>query len=145
MDHSLTVLLERLRDANLTLRHRLEIAQAVVPEINSNLSRLLALQALPDITLLGAVIHQQPYATGLGPTASGQVFLANIRIPGGLGVLLLDSEEYLELKGEAEGFERAAATKFLAFDECPPAIQAMLLPQVAGLLEQLCRLLNGPV
>lgn len=142
MDPSLHELLLRLQSVNLTLRKRLELAQAIVPELNLHIARLLTIEAVPAAALLGDVVRQSPYAQGLGPVDSAQVFLATIRIPGGIGVLLIDSEEYLAARKLPEGLESEAATKFLMFADCPPAIQALLLPQVTSLLTRLCRLLD---
>jgi hypothetical protein len=142
LEHSLQALLAQLQNANLTLRKRLEIAQAIVPSLNANLARLLTIEALPKMAFVGGVIRQAPYAFGGGPVDSCQVFVAAIQIPGGVGVLLIDAEDYLVASRQQEGLEREALTKFVAFADCSPVIQATLLPHIAAMLARLCRWLD---
>jgi hypothetical protein len=66
------------------------------------------------------------------------VVQAALCLPGGLGVVLWDSEEYTHLSEIPQGLEAEARMGFQAF-KCEPAIKALLLPHLEALLHQLRR------
>lgn len=61
-------------------------------------------------------------------------------LPGGLGVLLWDNDDYTRLSEISQGLEAEARLGFPAFERCEPAIKALLLAHLETLLHQLRRL-----
>ncbi len=58
-------------------------------------------------------------------------------MPGGLGVILWDTEEYAELGRVPEGPESEARLHLQPFEKCEPALKALLLPQIEPLIQRL--------
>ena len=73
----------------------------------------------------------------LGPEDSGQVFQAALLVPGGFGVIVLDSEEYLDHQKDLIRATHDLPLRFMRFDECQSAIKALLLPEAHKLLGRL--------
>lgn len=137
MTHPYPLLLERLRMLNLVLRLRLEQAEARIPGINDLIQQLFAIELLPETALLGLVIFERHYSAQTGPQDSSQVLQAAILIPGGLGVVCWDSEDYLAFRNHLPENLQELFLKFVPFDRCGSAVKALLLPQVEPLMERL--------
>jgi len=134
---------ERLRQLNLTLRVQLDQAEARIPGINDLIQQLGAIDLLNDAALLGLVIYERHYDLSRGPHDSGQVLQSVLMIPGGIGVLLWDTEEYLAFRSTPEPDPTTLKLKFVPFDDCEGAVKALLLPQVQPLMELLMNRLSG--
>jgi len=134
--------LNKLQNINVIIRQQLEIAEAKIPELNRLLSQLAALKLLNDIALLGGVLISREYGAVAGITDSGQVLVAALVLPGGLGACVFDSEQYAMLD-EFDG-GRTAKLSFQSFDESEPAVRALLLPHVEPLLDRLIHMIRLP-
>jgi hypothetical protein len=123
-------------------RQQLEQAETYVPALNAQLEQLGVIDLANDITLLGGVIHERPYAAGSGRDDSAQFSQAVLLAPEGIGAAVWDMEEYVENQKSPSGNEEQARLKFVPFDECSSAVKALLLPQVRPLLERLFALIG---
>lgn len=130
-------LLERLRQLNLSLRLQLDQAEARIPAINDLIEQLGAIDLLCEAALLGLVIYERHYDLSKGPRDSGQVLQSALMIPGGIGVLLWDTDEYLAFRSDPDPNEASLFLKFVPFDDCEGAVKALLLPQIEPLMELL--------
>jgi hypothetical protein len=93
--------------------------------------------ASDDVGVSAGVVWRQRYILGQGPADSGQLYLAAIKISGGIGALVFDSEALCAVE-EANPAEPAyPAEAILPFDDCPSYVKASLLPRVPDLLRQL--------
>jgi hypothetical protein len=126
---------DQLRQLNLSLRVQLEQAEARIPGINDLLQQLATIDLVTETALLGLVIFEGHYSVLTGPHDSGPLLQAALLIPGGLGVIHWDSEEYATFRKAPPQNETELFIKFVPFESCPSAIKALLLPQVEPLLE----------
>lgn len=131
------LLLEKLRMLNLVLRLRLEQAEARIPGINDLIQQLFTIELVPETALLGLVIFERHYSARTGPQDSSQILQSALLIPGGLGVIFWDSEEYLAFRNHPPENLQELFLKFVPFDRCGSAVKALLLPQVEPLMERL--------
>lgn len=88
-------LIELLRLRVLRFRHQLEIAEARVPRWNQLVQQFWQAGLIPQAAILGRVIETRPYAPIEGGHSSGQVVQASMLIPGGVAVLLWDTEDFV--------------------------------------------------
>ena len=128
---------ETLAEMNLRLRRQLEVAEMLIPRLNEMLDQLHAIRLADSTVLAGRVIHQQPYLMSLGPQDSGQILQAALMLPGGFGVVVLDSEEYLDHQNAPIRTGNDLHSRFVRFDECQSAVKALLLPEAHKLLGRL--------
>jgi len=128
-----------LKWLNFWIRHSCDQAEAKMAEVNRLLEQLAETGWVQETVILGAVIHQRYYAPLSGGHDSSQVIQAALCVPGGLGVVLWDSEDYTSLSEIPQGLEAEARLGFRPFERCEPAIKALLLPHLETLLHQLRR------
>ncbi|HEY7427185.1 MAG TPA: hypothetical protein VH682_23325 [Gemmataceae bacterium] len=102
---------EYLKWLNFWIRHASDQADAKMREVNHLIRQLSVTGVVHDTVLLGPVIHRRYYAPQAGGSDSSQLAQAALCVPGGLGVILWDSEEYAELCEIAEGLESEAAER----------------------------------
>lgn len=141
MTRKLNEQFQRLEALNLEIRQRLELAEARVETANGLLAQLAATELVSDQIFLGDVIMQRAYSVRLDPTGSGQVIQAALTIRAGFGAIHWDSEELALLHNTPE-FEAEAIDQMTPFDQCGPAIKALLLSQLEPLLDRLLCSLN---
>jgi len=127
---------QRLQEFNLVIRQRLEEAEAKIPELNELIERVASLSILPSLVLLGDIVMQRPYGMPNGPVDSAQILQAVLLIPGGLGVTVWDTEEYLALEQEDDGISRHAASHFIAFEDLSPGEKGILFSHLEPLVER---------
>jgi hypothetical protein len=132
--------LEQLRQINAALRQSLELAEARVAQVNELVTRLAASGLLNNRVLLGKIVFQRAYDAAWDD-GSWQVIQASLSSSQGFGAIFWDSEQLASLQNtpylevEALGLHRP-------FDQCPPAVKALLLHQIEPLLAELIGLLN---
>jgi hypothetical protein len=134
-------LTSHLRWLTLWIRHAGDQADARLREVNHLIGQLAVTGFLLETVLLGPVIHRRHYAPRPGGSDSGQVAQAALCVPGGVGVVLWDSEDYCQLRETAEGLESEALLHFRPLGECELALKALLQPHIEPLLGRLYRLL----
>jgi hypothetical protein len=122
-------LLEVFRDA--------ELAEARAEVLKPYLDCLELTGLLEGHVILGEGTLPLHTAPTEGGSDSGLVCQAALLVPGGLGVVLWDSEEYYLVSRTADGLEAGARHNFTPFSTCRPVIQQWLLPQIDGLFQRL--------
>ena len=132
--------LENLSDLNVALRRRWELAEAFLPAANTLLAQLAHFESDLRVTLTGSVLRERPYDTEAAAPGGGQVAQAALQFPGGLGVLLWDSEEYLDASQSPDLLAGGRPT-FVPLEQCSRALQALLLDQALPLIDQLMQTL----
>ena len=96
-------MIQQLQALIIRLRSQLNRAEAHVPTLNSVIARLTELNLIPERTLLGHIVHMRDYEPGSGIIDSGMVLQAALQIPGGLGIVVWDTEEYVRIRNTPEG------------------------------------------
>jgi hypothetical protein len=76
------------------IRHQLEVAEACVPAINDQIAQLAKTGLTADDVIWGDVVFEQACTSPPGTDASHLLQVA-LLIPGGLGIVRWDREEYL--------------------------------------------------
>lgn len=135
-------LLELLRLSLLRLRHQLEIAEARVPRWNQLVQELWRAGLMSQTAILGRVLETRPYAPVEGGHSSRQVVQAALLIPGGVGVLHWDTEDFALHSRISDGLESHAWTHHVPFDRCEPAYQVLLANELPMLIGGFVRLLR---
>jgi hypothetical protein len=132
-----------LREANLKIRHQLETAEACIPEINDQIAQIAKLGLIADDIFWGDVVFEQSCTSPPGTDASHllQVVLA---IPGGLGIVRWERDEYRRAWHESATDIANARRGFVPFAELEPALKALLLPQAEPLLSRLAQRVQPP-
>ena len=134
--------LELLRLRVLRFRHQLEIAEARVPRWNQLVQQFWQAGLIPQAAILGRVIETRPYAPVEGGHSSGQVVQAAMLIPGGLGVLLWDTEDFVLQSKIPDGLESHAWAHHVPFDRCVPSDQVSLAEQLPMMIGRFVRMLG---
>lgn len=132
-------IVEQLRQLNLSLRIQLEQAEARIPGINDLIEQLATIELVSETALLGLVIYEKHYSALNGPQDSGQVLQSVLMIPGGIGVICWDTEEYLAFRDHPPDDLSELFLKYVPFNSCVSAVKALLLPQVEPLMELLMK------
>lgn len=135
--------LELLKKLNLSVRTQMDIAECYVPAINRQIENIAALDLLPNLSFAGSVILDRAYGPN-GPQDSGQFIQAVLLFPDGIGICIWDSEEYLEVRKNAEFQYELARARFQHFDKCEPAIKGLLLAHADKLLDRLLKVFGEP-
>lgn len=119
------------------LHHAAEQAEAHVERANRLIRKLTDSGLLAEGVILGAVIYERRYIPGQGRSDSAQLVQAVLHLPKGLGVVLWDSEEYVQLEPQQHVLEEEVMSKFSPFAECELAIKALYLPHLPELMDKL--------
>lgn len=90
----LSAFLAQLQTLNLQLRSQLEFAEHLIPQLNQQILQLGKIQLLDHAAILGDIIYDRCYSDEVdGPDSL--VLQAALLIPGGIGAIAWDREEYL--------------------------------------------------
>lgn len=138
MNPSIQDLVAELAAFNTGIRHRWYLADCLVPGINDMLALMAGLGLLTDTVLLGEVICDRSYAYPPLDHESGQVVQAALLVPGGLGVVVWDSEEYVEYSRNPSRPDFDVRARFRPYRQCGQALRALILPHIAMALEHAC-------
>ena len=137
MQKSFREVIEHLTETNLTLRRKLETAEATIPVINTQIRQIAALGLASGLVFTGDVIQTVPYLPDSGISDSAQCFQAVLIIPEGIGAAVWDVCEYAQQQRLPEGTEPEVANRFVPFDSCTNLLKALLVSQAHDLLQQL--------
>ncbi len=118
-------------------RHAADQADAKMREVNFLLRQLGETGWIHETVILGPILLQRPYAPRPACSDAGQIVQAALCAPDGIGVVLWDGEEYAELKKVPGGPESEARVHLQPFEECEPALKALLLPHIEPLIDRL--------
>jgi hypothetical protein len=134
MEKSLFGQILRMKELNATIRHQLEVAELAIPQLNELINALGALDNTTSLAL-GTILLDSPY-TDVELCDSSIVYQAALKVPGGVGVITWDMNEYAELLDSNDPPEPSAQRLFVPFVECTKQLQAALLPHAGVLVEQ---------
>jgi hypothetical protein len=134
---NLTSSLSAIQQLNLSLRQQLELAEAQVPALNEQIAQLGGIDLIRDAAILGEVIYDRAYSADSSPADGSLLLQAAILVPGGIGLVAWDREEFLVFRGHERPGYRDAQPRFVAFGDLGSALKAMLLPQIEPLLARL--------
>ncbi len=123
---------------NLRLRRESEFAQAELSGLNAQLRQLHRLGLTGDTMMLGPIVLKRPWSLDQ-PMESMLVIQAGLALPNGFGAVYWDSEELRELEREPERLLSKAFESIKPFEDCPPAVQALISPYALRLLHQTMR------
>jgi len=118
------------------LRSYAALVRQHVQDLNSTVSEVHASGILPSTAILGSVLQNRPYDPVPGGSTSGQVVQAALLVPGGMGILIWDSEDFFSLQQQEEGLEFSAWNVFLPWDRCSDAFQGFAATQYHYLVER---------
>lgn len=128
--------LNSLQKLNLDLRRQLELAELLIPRVNQTIDQLHTVQFVDNLLFTAGMIFQQPYELGRGPSDSNQIFLAGLKIPGGVGVLMLDSELAWSLEQQNPVNPHWPGWSFTRFEDCADGLKSLILPKLPELFRQ---------
>lgn len=139
MSKEFNEMVEHLKWLNFWIGHCRDQAEAKMGEVNRLLGQLGETGFVHETVVLGEVIHHRYYAPQAWGNDSGQLVQVALSVPGGIGVVLWDTEEYAELRDVPDGLKSEARLGFIPFERCESALKALLLPHIEPLLQQLRR------
>lgn len=117
------------------LWHDCEYGDALLDGLNDRLRRLAATGVLGPTVVLGPVVLTRPYAVG-GPTTSGQAVQAVLTLPHGFGAVYWDTEDRT-FHEDDDSRAVIALRAVTPFEECEPAVRALIAPHAGRLLRKL--------
>lgn len=131
----------QIRRGMLRIRWQMEMAEACIGAIDPLVADVFDLGLSPRTALIGPKIESRPYPAEAGITESDLVVFAALLIPGGFGVVQVDSEVLASMEADQE-LEATAWHYFTPFTKCLPVHRAMLLDHVNPLADRFLRLLD---
>jgi hypothetical protein len=135
-------LFEGLQRQVLAMRQVCEQMEGKIEAINQGLRVLEETGLTNEIVILGKIVHRSAYAPRAGGNDSGQLYQAALLVPKGIGVVIWDTEEFVQLENVPQALEAEAPLHFLAFAECKLAWKLALVAEVELLLQRLAVYLN---
>lgn len=122
----------------LTIRTGLAQAELAVPPINELLADL-AEMGVCNCEYEGPAVYCRPSGRSSDYDDSFIIYSAALALPGGIGAALWSSCEYSE-RGEHFYSEPIdLRSRFVAFDQCPGPVKALVVSHTGKLLEGLLR------
>jgi len=116
-----------------------DAADAVFMRLQGSLAALERLGYLPNTLFVGPGILSKPYAPEVGGHQSCLVAQAALRLPGGIGVVWVDSERQSLEQGLVDNIDQAADCQFEPYQSCPAALRGLIVMHVPQLLNDLAR------
>ncbi len=132
----LTAFLSQLQTLNLQLRSQLEFAELLVPQFNQQIAQLGAIRLLNRIAILGEILFDRCYLDE-ELSGDGLVLQAALLVPGGIGAIAWDREEYLAHLRRRTADPHIVETQFMSFSELASGQKAILLRALPRLLNEL--------
>jgi hypothetical protein len=111
-----------------------EHADAALDGLNGLLARLYPLGLWQPTVILGPFVLTRSYGN-LSRTDTGQAIQAVLSFPGGFGAVYWDTEDAVVAR-EAETLKAEVAPRMVPYEQCEPAVRALLAPHVAVLLQK---------
>jgi len=127
---------ERLQRLNAVLRHRSEGNEHFIEEINGLVRRFAALDERPDRLVMGRAVHITAFDDPVQDD-TGLVWIPALKVPDGLGMVLVELNEFAHLLCDAVPLELRCGSQFLLYAECTPRMKTAVVGQTHGLLDRL--------
>ena len=128
--------LSHLQILNLQLRSQLEFAELLIPQFNQQIAQLGAIHLLDRIAILGDILYDRVYLDD-NSSGDGLVLQAALMVPGGIGAIAWDREEYLAHLRRRSSETHMVETQFMSFSELASGQKAVLLRALPRLLNEL--------
>lgn len=132
----ITAFLSQLQTLNLQLRSQLEFAELLIPQLNQQIAQLGVIRLLDRIAILGDILYDRCYLDDES-SGDGLVLQAALLVPGGIGAIAWDREEYLAHLRRGPTELHTVQTQFMAFGELASGQKAVLLLATSRLLNEL--------
>lgn len=129
---------EELQKLNLQITRLAEFAEATLPQINEQLNRLHDLGLISTCLIRADTVWQRPYNEAFTVASSGQVLQAVLIIPGGFGLLVLDTEDFVQMHNQEVARDELKHW-VEPVTKCRPAEQAYIYLQCGSLFRDLIR------
>lgn len=91
---------------------------------------------IPERAFFGKPILVRDYSPSDDESNTVEVWQAALLLPGGIGVIVRDSDEYLDLPSDYQPCIAEARWRFVPFEECPPVAKALLAQHVEKLFDE---------
>ena len=144
MRNDLEQTLEDLRYYVTQTEQAADAADAVFMRLQGCLAALERLGCVANTLFVGPGLLTKPYAPDVGGHNSCLVAQAALRIPGGIGVVWVDSERQSLEQGLVDNIDQAAECQFEAYQSCPPVLRGLIVKHVPQLLNDLARWVPFP-
>lgn len=128
--------LSQLQTLNLQLRSQLEFAELLIPQLNQQIAQLGVIRLLDRIAILGDILYDRCYLDD-NSSGDGLVLQAALLVPGGIGAIAWDREEYLAHLRLGPAEPHTLETQFMSFSELASGQKAVLLRALPRLLTEL--------
>jgi hypothetical protein len=133
--HQRTAELSRLA---AKIRTSLDEAESTVPSINEQLDKLAAV-GMVDFQIEGPSVYCRPAGVSSAFTDDFVVYQAAIVMPGGVGAVIWDANEYHEHANRPYGEPVNLAPRFVPYAKCPTLVRALLVSHAGRMLDSLMR------
>jgi len=132
----------RLQRLLLRIRNAAEHAEAQAGELNALAREIASVGIIPDRAIVGKPILIRDYRLSTDESDTVQIWHAALLLPDGIGALVWDSDEYLDLPPEFEPSVAETRWHFVPFVACPPVAKALLAGHAESLFGEVMRLVE---
>jgi len=134
--------LKRLQRLLLRIRNAAEHAEAQAVELNALARQIAGVGIIPDQAIVGKPLLVRDYEVSTDESNTVQIWHAVLLLPDGIGALVWDSDEYLDLPSDFEPSIAEARGRFIPFVACPPVARALLAGQAESLFGEVISLVE---
>ena len=137
MNDNLAVQADELARLTFILKNGLAEAESTIPILNEHLAELAAV-GCTDIEIDGPAVFSRTAGMSGAATDERIVYAAALVMPGGIGASRWGGDEYAERFHESP-YDPAIGHRFVAFDDCPPVVRALIARHASRLVGALLR------
>jgi hypothetical protein len=127
---------ERLQRLNAVLRYQAEGNERFIEEVNGLITRFAPLDERTERLVMGRAVHVTAFDDP-SQEDTGLVWIPALKVPDGLGMVLVEMNEFAHLLCDAVPLELRCGNQFLRYGECTPQMQLAVVGQTHGLLDRL--------
>lgn len=138
MNDTLPAQLDELARIASVIRSGLEEAEALIPPLNELLAELSA-HGISGFESEGPALYCRIAGTSGVLTDERIIYAAVLIMPGGIGATCWDAGEYAERWSSAVHEPPELTCRFVAFDDCPAVVRALIPRHVPRLIASLLR------
>lgn len=120
------------------IRTSLDEAESTVPSINEQLDQLAAV-GMVDFQIEGPSVYCRPMGVSSAFNDDFVVYQAAIVMPGGVGAVIWDANEYHEHANRPHGEPADLEPRFVPYAKCPTLVRALLVSHAGRMLDSLMR------
>jgi hypothetical protein len=121
------------------LEQQADESEMICLRLQGHLAALERLGCLSTALFVGPNLLTTPYAATEGGNNSCLIAQAALKVPGGIGVVWIDSDHHESEQGLVDDSRQECEYRFESYQKCPAALRALLLPHLPQLLEELAR------